>query len=90
MTSFEILNTNLLMRSQSAQEAGGALADKMTGHGDLLKPTKNPQNVENKVTEVKMGYTASTKYDKIHFLKMRLIPSQMCLLVKDFKIKMTL
>ena len=43
------------MRSQSAQEAGGALADKMTGHGDLLKPTKNPKNVENEVTEVKMG-----------------------------------
>ena len=43
------------MRSQSAQEAGGALADKMTSHGDLLKLTKNPQNVENEVTEVKMG-----------------------------------
>ena len=43
------------MRSQSAQEAGGALADKMTGHGDLLKPTKNLQNIENEVTEVKMG-----------------------------------
>ena len=49
------------MRSHGAQEAGGALADKMTGHGDLLKPTKNPQNIENEVTEVKMGLTTSKK-----------------------------
>ena len=33
----------------------------MTGHGDVLKPTKNPQNIENEVTEVKMGLTTSKK-----------------------------